>query len=115
MKTAVIGSRNFNDYELLVRELDKFQITELISGGARGADQLAARYAKVRGIPLTEHKPDYRIYGKKATYVRNDLIIKECERLIAFWDGKSPGTGSVIDKTRKKGKEVKIILFVLPG
>ena len=46
MKLAVIGSRNFTDYDLMERcLLRNFRVEEIdavISGGARGADALAA-------------------------------------------------------------------------
>jgi hypothetical protein len=38
MKLAVIGSRDFNDYNLLKSELDKIFITLIVSGGAAGAE-----------------------------------------------------------------------------
>jgi hypothetical protein len=46
MKTAVIGSRRFNDYALLQQTLDTYTISQIISGGAKGADTLAEQYAK---------------------------------------------------------------------
>ena len=50
MKLAIVGSRTFNDYELLKDEVDKllkkYNITEIVTGGARGADTLAEQYAK---------------------------------------------------------------------
>ena len=35
MKVAVIGSRSFNDYELLRQTLSKLEITLVVSGGLR--------------------------------------------------------------------------------
>ena len=47
MKIAVIGSRNFKDKNLLKTVLDaETQITELITGGAVGADTMAENWAK---------------------------------------------------------------------
>jgi len=37
MKVAVIGSRTFNNYELLKTTLEKFNISNVVSGGAKGA------------------------------------------------------------------------------
>lgn len=50
MKLAVVGSRNFKDYELLKKELDNFHIDLIISGGASGADKLAEVYAYFKKI-----------------------------------------------------------------
>ena len=53
-KVAIIGSRTFNDYDFMVGSLEnhKIDIKMIISGGARGADSLAERYAKENGILL---------------------------------------------------------------
>jgi hypothetical protein len=48
MKLAVIGSRGFINMDLLSITLMKYypDITQIISGGARGADKLAKHYAR---------------------------------------------------------------------
>ncbi|MGN0520003.1 MAG: SLOG family protein [Candidatus Fimenecus sp.] len=59
---AVIGSRN-----LCVSELEKYlpaDVTEIVSGGARGIDTCAKQYANTAGIPLTEFLPEYEKYGR---------------------------------------------------
>jgi predicted Rossmann fold nucleotide-binding protein DprA/Smf involved in DNA uptake len=38
MKLAIIGSRDFNDYELLAATLDNYIIDVIISGGAKALD-----------------------------------------------------------------------------
>jgi hypothetical protein len=55
MIVAVGGSRAFNDYDLLKRTLDKYDISEIVSGGAKGADFFSKRYATERNIKLTEY------------------------------------------------------------
>ena len=65
MRLAVIGSRR-----LYVRDLGPYlpdNVTEIVSGGAKGIDGCAGEYARRNGIPLTEFLPDYRRYGKGAT------------------------------------------------
>ena len=54
MKLAVIGSRDFDDYEFLKKILVYHPCTQIISGGARGADSLAKKYAKEFNIPIKE-------------------------------------------------------------
>ena len=109
MKTAVIGSRNFGDYEMLKKALGERDITQIISGGAKGADTLAKRYAKENDIPLLEFLPEYNKYGRSAPLKRNVLIIDASEVVIAFWDGQSTGTAHSITQARRVGKEVIII------
>lgn len=45
MKLSVIGSRTFENYEMLAAEILKLNlnISTIISGGAKGADALAER------------------------------------------------------------------------
>jgi hypothetical protein len=66
MKVAVIGSRSFQDKKLLEMELSKIDITELISGGAKGADNLAENYAEANDIPVKIFLPDYARFGRGA-------------------------------------------------
>ena len=108
MKTAIIGSRSITDVNLenyIPKETD-----EIISGGAVGVDTLAREYAKLHGLRLTEFLPEYERYGRAAPLVRNVEIIKAADIVLAFWDGKSHGTKYVIDKCRRLGVKVKIIV-----
>lgn len=107
-KVAVIGSRDFTDYKKLCEVLDKYDIHEIVSGGARGADSLAAKYAKEHGIGLTEFFPDWSV-GKHAGHVRNQHIIDHCDIVFAFWDMESKGTKDSIVKAKKANKPVIII------
>jgi hypothetical protein len=113
MKLAVIGSRNFNDYELLKRSINESfeDVTTIVSGGARGADSLGERYAKENGISTEIYLPNWDRYGKSAGYRRNVDIINNSDSVIAFWDGQSKGTKHSIDISNKAGKKVTIIKY----
>ena len=113
MKIAVVGSRTFDDYNLLKETLDKFypKVTLIVSGGAKGADSLAERYAKGEGIPTLIFKPDWKKHGKSAGFVRNKDIVSAADTVIAFWDGESKGTNNSIDQAIQLGKKVMIIRF----
>ena len=112
MKLAVIGSRDFNNYEQLCEHLDTIQtIDTIVSGGAKGADSLAAKYAIEHNIELIEHKPDWQKYGRGAGIVRNKLIIADSDEVIAFWDGSSKGTLHSIKLAEESGKNVTIVIF----
>ncbi len=108
MKYAVIGSRNFNNYDLFEKELDKHQIREIISGGARGADRLAERYAQERSLPIQIFNADWEKYGKSAGFIRNKKIVDNCDAVIAFWDGDSRGTKSSMNFAEKAGKQITV-------
>ena len=106
MKIAIIGSRNIKNINLeeYVTDAD-----EIVSGGARGVDTLAAEYAKQNGIKLTEFLPEYDRYGKGAPLVRNKQIVNYSDKIIAFWDGKSRGTKFALEYAEKKEKTVVLI------
>jgi hypothetical protein len=113
MKLAIVGSRSFNDVKLLHEILDKHKdaITLVISGGAVGADLLGEEWAKKHNIPVKIFYPDWKKHGKSAGMIRNKLIIEECDRCIAFWDGKSNGTKNSISICKKLNKPFKIINY----
>ena len=107
MKVAVIGSRSITAYPL--EEIIPAEATEIISGGARGVDALARKYAQLHGIPCLEIRPDYARYGKGAPLRRNLEIIARADMVIALWDGKSTGTAYTIARCEAAGKPLKLI------
>jgi hypothetical protein len=113
MKIAVVGSRDFNNYELMKTELDKIrqEITKVVSGGARGADTLAERYANENNIPLEVFEADWKNLGKRAGFTRNNTIVVNCDMVVAFWDGKSRGTKHTIDLANGYHKKLMVISF----
>jgi hypothetical protein len=111
MKLAIIGSRTFNDYNLVQEELNAWadQITKVISGGAKGADQLGEQWANSNNIDTQIFKPEWDKYGRAAGVRRNEDIIKNSDVVIAFWDGQSKGTASSISLARKHNKRLRIV------
>jgi len=83
--------------------------SEIISGGAEGADKLAERYAKESNLRLTVHLPDYGADGPKAPLRRNADIVDEADYIVALWDGRSRGTSHVLRLCIEKNKPFKII------
>lgn len=112
MRLAIIGSRNFNDYQIFTRILNQLRnvedITSIISGGAKGADTLAEKYALDNNIPITIFPADWNTHGKKAGYIRNVTIWDNSDLGIAFWDGSSKGT----EHSFKLAKTQNKILYI---
>ena len=112
MITAIVGSRNYNDYlyfSLMVGELRKRQeITMIVSGGATGVDSMAYRYAVERGITFVCHPPHPEDGSRKFTR-RNLRIAEHCEIMLAFPTKDSKGTHNSIGLARKLGKKVYVI------
>jgi predicted Rossmann fold nucleotide-binding protein DprA/Smf involved in DNA uptake len=113
MKTAIVGTRTFNDYQELKRTLEslKNKPTEIISGGARGADALAERYAKENNIKLTVIEANWNLHGKAAGPIRNLLIVEASEQVVAMWNGESKGTENTIKNSKEMHRPVIIVNY----
>src|SRR5262249_33482486 len=87
-------------------------ITEVVSGQAPGIDMAGEDWARLYSIPSTPFPaawtdlsyPDARIrrridgtlYDANAGHRRNRWMADYAEALLAIWDGRSHGTGSMI-------------------
>ena len=77
MVTIIAGSRDIKDYFLVKRVIEesKFQITEVVSGTAKGVDQLGEQWAKENCIKLTQFEAEWtNIYHP-------DAVIKNSGKL----------------------------------
>lgn len=113
MKCIIAGGRDFNDLERLYRIMDKcpHKITEVVCGGAKGADFLGSSWAVDRNIRVTYFIPDWNSLGKRAGFVRNADMGDYADMLVAFWDNKSKGTKQMIDYAKNKGLIVKVFYY----
>lgn len=89
-RLIVAGSRHFNDFVLLKDTVDAFiqehNLTdvEIVSGGARGADELGEIYAKIRGYPVKVFKADWEHFGKSAGPMRNRQMAEYATHCVVF-------------------------------
>lgn len=121
MNIAIVGSRHYTDYEFVKESLfDKLNYyinsnlyIQIISGGAKGVDSLAERFAKENGIDFKLFLPEWNTFGKFAGKVRNKLIVDNSDLVIAFWNGISPGTKHSLNYSVKQKK--RIILIGIDG
>jgi len=108
-RVAIVGSRGCYRLDSIIGFVGSLATTTVvISGGATGPDSIAAKHARGRGLEVVEHLPDYEKHGKRAPLVRNTLIVDDCDRLVAFWDGVSRGTLDSINKAKRAGKPVEV-------
>ena len=120
---GLIGSREFVDYRVfkaaVLKVLEEWniqlrQISHIVSGGSKGADTLAERFADEFNIrkeiyPVT--KEAYALYGKSAPLRRNHLIVQNSTHLIAFPSHKGAGTQHSINIAKEKGIPMKILFI----
>lgn len=107
MKLAIVGCRNCPPIDI-ASCLSEISET-IVSGGAKDVDTYAKNFANKNKIPLIEFLPEYEKYGRQAPILRNIKIVENSDSVLAFWDGKSPGTKFTIDYAKRKGKSCKII------
>jgi hypothetical protein len=121
MRIIIAGSRNFYNYQILEKYcesvIDEIYLQggiaeymgmpdiQIISGTARGADQLGERFANEHDLDLKKIPANWDIDGKSAGYKRNEKMAQYAQGddgiLIAFWDGQSKGTKHMIDMAKK--------------
>jgi glycerophosphoryl diester phosphodiesterase len=107
MIVIIAGSRDIEDYQVIKNavELSQFDITEVVSGGARGVDQTGEAWARKHNIPIKRFLPDWKA-GKSAGIMRNLQMSLYADGLIAVWDGVSRGTAHMIGCARRRGLKV---------
>jgi hypothetical protein len=128
MKTIIAGSRWITNYDVVCQAIEEsgFEITEVVSGTANGADTLGENWAEANDVPVKPFPADWKNlkvkgavirqnkYGKynaAAGHLRNERMAKYGEALIALWDGVSRGTASMITLARKY--ELKVYIFMV--
>lgn len=119
MRVIVAGKRDFFDTDIVYKELEAVfkeigMPDMVIEGGAAGVDTIARQWAEEHHIPLTEIPADWKLYGRSAGPVRNGWMAEcACEdpdaHLVAFWDGRSRGTGNMIRVAKQRGIKIHIV------
>jgi len=114
MKVLVCGGRDFTDSAWLNRALDllntKTPITFMVFGGAKGADQMAATWARARNIPHKVYVAQWTKYGPAAGPRRNQLMLSaEQPALVVAFPG-GAGTADMMAKARSANVRVEVVV-----
>lgn len=117
-RVIVAGGRDFKDYNLLERKLDKLLENKkethtiiIVSGKAEGADTLGERYAKRKGYLIQNCPADWKSYGNSAGIRRNADMANMSQACVCFWDGTSHGTKAMIDLATDKGLRLSVVNY----
>ena len=122
MNVVICGSRIIRRYVVVETALDKFfaehpelEMTELISGAARGVDTLAENWAIQRGIPVQRYPALWGKFGIGAGFRRNLEMLGICDVMIAILpvDLETNGTKHMITNAKKLNKKY-FVLRVIP-
>lgn len=110
MKTIIAGSRSNIEYQDVLSAMEECpwlsEITEVVSGKARGVDTLGEQWANENNIFIKEFPANWKKFGKSAGPRRNEEMGDYADALVAIWDGESRGTKHMIDYSKNKGLKV---------
>jgi hypothetical protein len=110
MKTIIAGSRTIEEYATVERAVaaSAFQITQVVSGCARGVDRLGEAWAYAHDVPIARFPADWKRYNKLAGLIRNKEMAAYADALILVWDGQSRGSGHMLSVATQKGLQVYV-------
>lgn len=108
MKVIIAGSRSITDMQCVIFAIEKsgFNITEVVSGTAKGVDTLGEKWALDNCIKVKKFPANWRKYGNHAGGRRNFQMAEYADALIAVWDGRSNGTKNMINHAENLGIKV---------
>jgi hypothetical protein len=120
VKTIIAGSRDIYDYNLVEQAVQDalhhwrehqgsgFEITEVVSGCARGVDTLGERWAREHHVPVKRFPANWNLYGKSAGSRRNGEMARYADALVAISLDDSPGTRNMIQQAQVQGLKVYV-------
>ncbi len=113
MKTIIAGSRTIDNYDLVkycIKE-SGFDITEVVSGCASGADRLGEKYAIENNIPIKKFPAQWNTYGKSAGYKRNVEMAEYSDALIVIIENNSRGSTHMKNIAEKAGLKIYSLIL----
>jgi len=110
MKLAIVGYRKYTNWADFCTKLNGLfkRIGDpemIITGDAKGADEMARSYAENANIELKVFYADWNKYGRVAGPKRNVFVVQECDKAVVFVSKFSKGSYDVINKMNIIGKE----------
>jgi len=101
VKYILAGGRN---YALSNEDTDRLggikgEMTEVVTGGAKGADSDGEVWAELERIPVRRFPADWTKYGRAAGIVRNREMVEYADAAVVFPGGR--GTESLYELARK--------------
>lgn len=112
MHVLITGSRDWSNIKAITDKLDDLFDNDskliICHGDARGADRIAADYARRMNIPVRSFPANWDKYGKRAGVIRNQQMLDEFkpELVLAFPIASSIGTYDMIRRARSAGVTV---------
>lgn len=110
MRVLVTGGRVFQDRDWLWAGLDLLHsyapgISEIIEGGAPGADVRAQEWARHRGVRCTTMHADWDKHGRSAGFIRNIEMARLMPAIVLACPG-GKGTAHMVETARAHNLKV---------
>lgn len=106
MRVLVCGGRDYDDAKAVRDSLDMVRVQAIITGGAKGADELGFKEASRRGLASLVFPADWQTHGRAAGPIRNQQMLDEGnpDLVMAFPGGR--GTADMVRRAKKAGVPV---------
>ena len=113
MKVIVAGSRTIRDFVVVRNAIlgSGFDVTEIVSGGVPGVDQLGERWARLSNVPIRRFEPKWTKLGRPAGAFRNREMAEYADTLVLVWDGKSRGSANMLKCMKRLNKPVHLVVI----
>ncbi len=109
MRVLIVGSRQITEFDL--SKIVPKEAGLIISGGAKGIDKLAEKYADDNRISKLILQPQYKKFGKSAPLKRNEQMVEIADKVIVIWDGYSKGSFYTFCYAERMKKDVLLIRY----
>lgn len=108
MRTAIIATKCFKDYQIISWHLMDMHISEFVIPKNNHIYSLVKKYSEDNdNVPIC--KLDLNTSKIPSFVEKNFELIKDCDRLVVFWNGRHTGMAALIKYARDIGKEVSLV------
>lgn len=117
-RVIIAGSHSFSNYDLFKKKCEHYlsakktshQIT-ILCGTSFHTEEFIRRYCHENAIYIQPYEADWNRFGQNAGYKSNEIMIKQANALIAFWDGKSKIIENLIYLAKKNGLRTAVVKY----
>ncbi len=101
--------KTFHKFVCLYLQRFKDPILFISDGITTGASQMVQAWCLKYSFPCLVIAPDWDKYGKRAGFLRNDVIAENITHLLSFFDGYFVGSQDLIDKSMALDVPCKVV------
>ncbi len=115
----IAGARLITDEKFVFEKIDEYlqanvldtSQVRIISGGAKGVDTLARKYAILNDFDFKEYPANWAVNGKGAGFIRNAQMVKVAHKALIICHNDSKGSLHTKKLCEKKGNmDLEVIL-----